>query len=235
MKRIAVIGASGFVGKQLHQSLLKNRLFDVTAVTRINYPQKKKNRYDIVINAAMPSARFWALKNPSDDFSETVQKTADIFYGWNFKKFVQISTLSARTELDTVYGRHKRAAEILCQNGDTLIVRLSAMYDDTLKKGALIDMINGKKVYVSKKSRYCFASLEFVCDWIAGSLDKTDIVEVGAKNSVSLEAIAKHFSFSTEFEGRLDIQEVQNPSSDFPDAKQVFTFLEKQLQQCRTL
>lgn len=229
MKRVALIGAGGHVGSALFKELCRDTSLRVEAVIRKNYSFWKKREFDIVINAAMPSARFWAENNPKKDFVETVKKTADILYDWKYKKIIQISTISARTEQNLMYGRHKAAAETLCNFGENLIVRLTAIYADTLRKGALIDIINGNKVYVSEKSRYSFASLAFVCKWIAQNLDKKGIREVGAKNAISLDEIVKHLKLFVAFEGRIDIQEVQNPSSDFPDAKEVLSYLDKKL------
>ncbi len=229
MKHIALIGASGHVGSALFKELRKDTSLRVEAVIRKNYLYWKKHTFDIVINAAMPSARFWAEGNPYEDFVETVRKTADIVYDWKYKKFIQISTISARTERDGVYGRHKAAAETICNFGENLIVRLTAIYADTLSKGALIDIINEKKVYVHEKSRYAFADLAFVCQWIAQHLDRKGLVEVGAKNTISLDNIVKYLKLSVEFEGRIDIQEVQNPSHDFPDAREVLSYLEKRM------
>lgn len=225
MKRIALIGASGHVGSALFKELRKDTSLRVEAVIRKNYSFWKKRKFDIIINAAMPSARFWAENNPQKDFVETVKKTADIAYGWKYKKIIQISTVSARSEQDLVYGRHKAAAETLCSFDENLIVRLTALYADTLKKGALIDILNGNKVYVNEKSRYGFASLSFVCTWIAQNLNKKGIIEVGAKNTISLEEIVNFFKLSVAFEGRVDVQEVQNPSPNFPDAKEVLSYL----------
>lgn len=229
MTHIALIGASGHVGSALFEELRKDTSFRVEAVVRKNYSYWKKHPFDIVINAAMPSARFWAENNPQKDFVETVKKTADILYGWKYKKIIQISTISARSEQNLIYGRHKAAAETLCNFGENLIVRLTALYADTLNKGALIDIINGNKVYVSEKSTYSFASLSFVCKWIAQNLDKKGIIEVGARNTISLEEIVNYFKLSVAFEGRIDIQEVQNPLPDFPDAKEVLSYLDKKM------
>lgn len=229
MTQIALIGASGHVGSALFKELRKDTFLHVEAVTRKNYYYWKRHPFDIVINAAMPSARFWAENNPQKDFVETVKKTADIVYGWKYKKIIQISTVSARSEQNLIYGRHKAAAETLCNFGDNLIVRLTALYADTLKKGALIDIINGNKVYVNEKSRYGFASLSFVCTWIAQNLGKKGIIEVGAKNTISLEEIVNYFKLSVAFEGRIDIQEVQNPKPSFPDAKEVLSYLSKKM------
>ena len=61
----------------------------------------------------MPSKRFWAQQNPKKDFRETVEKTFNIVNDWKSSKIIQISSISARSQLDTVYGRHKAASEKL--------------------------------------------------------------------------------------------------------------------------
>jgi nucleoside-diphosphate-sugar epimerase len=88
MKKIAVIGANGFVGSALCRQAREK--FELTKVTRQNYEDCRVKEYDIVINAAMPSKRFWAFQNPLLDVKETIVKTSNIFYGWNYNKFVQI-------------------------------------------------------------------------------------------------------------------------------------------------
>ena len=229
MTNVAVFGASGFVGRSLSVALASKK-YKVVPVTRENYSQHIGKKYDVVINAAHPAARFWANKNPDLDFKETVQKTADIFYKCSFKKFVQISSVSARCQLDTVYGRHKLAAESICNSGDNSIIRLSSMFGKDLKKGVLINMLKGEKVFISGDSRYAFASMDFVVDHIASHLDSKGVVEVGAFNSVSMIDIAKHLNAKIEFEGDVDVQEIENPGSNFPDAKEVFLYLDKMKQ-----
>ncbi len=225
MSSLAVVGAKGYVGSAVCAAL-KSTPHSVVEVTRENYAQMQKSEYDILINCAMPGARFFAKQHPDQDFIETVQKTADLLYGWKFKKFVQISTVSARCQLDTVYGRHKAAAEQLCDWGENLIVRLGAMYSPDLSKGALVDIKLGKKVYVDAESRYCFTPLAFVGEWIAANVDKKGIIEVGARNTISLREIAEHLGAAVEFEGALDVQEIMNPQADFPDARDVLSFLD---------
>ena len=226
MTSAAVVGAEGYVGKALASALSRKPDITLSRVTRSNYDTMSKASYDILINAAMPSARFWAKNNPSDDFKETVEKTADLFNHWRYGKFVQISTVSARCQLDTVYGKHKSAAEKICGSSDNLIVRLGPMYSPELSKGVLIDMLNGKTLFVAGESRYCFAPLEFSAGWIAEHWDRSGIVEVGARNAVSLREVAEHIGGAIEFEGSLDHQEIVDPEKYFPDARDVFTFLE---------
>lgn len=228
MTTVGLFGANGFVGKRLYASLIKNG-YEVTPITRENYKEHFGKFFNIVINGAMPSSRFSAKSNPTQDFKETVQKTTDILYGVNFDKFVQISTVSARCQTDTVYGRHKLAAENICNRGNNLIFRLTAMFGDDLKKGVLVDIINGGKVFVDKESRYSFSDVDFVADYIVSNLDKSGIIEVGAHNSVKLIDIVNHFGFSNEFDGFLDIQEIQNEDPILPNAEEVFNFISNRI------
>ncbi len=225
MSSIAVIGSKGYVGGALYQELLRSAKYTVVGVTRENYADMKAQSFDIIINCAMPSARFWAKNHPEEDFIETVKKTADLLYGWKFKKFVQISTVSARCQLDTVYGRHKAAAEKLCDFGDNLTVRLGALYGEGMKKGVLVDMLEGKKVFVDKASRYSFISVAFCASWVASNLDRQGIVELGGKNAVALEDIAKHVQADIEFEGEINHQDIESAEENLPEAALVLDFI----------
>jgi nucleoside-diphosphate-sugar epimerase len=226
MLSIAVIGSNGYVGKAIYQELLRSSKYSVVGVTRENYAANKEQSFDIVINCAMPSGRFWAKNHPEEDFTETVKKTADLLYGWKFNKFVQISTVSARCQLDTVYGRHKAAAEKLCGFGDNLIVRLGALYSENMKKGVLVDMLEGKKVFVDESSRYSFISLDFCASWIASNLDRKGLVELGGRNAIALKEVVNHLGADIEFEGEVNHQDIESGGNDLPEASQVLNFLD---------
>lgn len=225
-KSAAVAGAKGYVGSAVCEALGKNTDYEVVPITRENYSALQGRSFDVLINSAMPSKRFWAKSHPEEDFKETVQKTADLIGKWKYGKFIQISTVSARCETDTVYGRHKAEAEKVCAGPGNLIVRLSAMYSPGLSKGALIDILNGSKVYVSGESRYAFTPLDFVGSWIASHLDRTGLAEVGAKNTLSLLEVAQYCGKKIDFEGPVEIQEIQNSEPDFPDVREVFQYLD---------
>ncbi|MDO8618072.1 MAG: NAD(P)-dependent oxidoreductase [Candidatus Uhrbacteria bacterium] len=226
MPRVAVVGAKGFLGSALMRAFSRSSEYTAVAVTRENCEEMKKDSYDVLINCAMPSARFWAKQNPEKDFVETVEKTAKLLYGWSFKKFVQVSTVSARCQLDTVYGRHKAATEKLCDFDQHLIVRFGALYSQNMKKGVLVDMMQNKTVFVDGESRYCFADVDFAANWIASNLHRSGIVEVGGRNAMALKDVAKHIGSTGAFEGALDHQEIENPESDFPEASEVLLFLD---------
>ncbi len=226
MPKIGVVGAHGFLGSALIRACVSAGL-DVMGITRDSYIDDSEKEFDILINCAMPSARFWAKQNPRLDFEETVIKTANLMYGWKYKKFIQISTVSARCQLDTVYGRHKRAAEVLCETGENLTIRLGALYSENVKKGVLVDMKQNKKVFVDGASRYCFADVDIIAKWIIMHFECTGIIEAGGRNAISLYDVAKHIGSVSEFEGIVDHQEVQNPADDLPEASDVLIFLDK--------
>lgn len=226
MQKIAVIGFKGYVGSALYKELKAASGHVVTGVDRENYSAMQNQDFDIIINCAMPSGRFWAKNHPEEDFIETVKKTEDLLHGWKFKKFIQISTVSARCQLDTVYGQHKAAAEKLADTGENLIIRLGALYSENMEKGVLLDMLQGKKVYAAGESRYSFISLAFCVKWIANNLDRKGVVELGGKNAIALADVAKHLGVNVEFEGAIDHQDIEGKEQDLPQASEVLIFLD---------
>ena len=104
----------------------------------------------------MPSKRFWAKQNPKKDYIETVEKTSFFLKNYKFNKFIHISTVSARCEKNTVYGKNKKISEKLVKNNDNknLIIRLGSMFGKSLNKGVLIDILNSKTVFINGKSKY---------------------------------------------------------------------------------
>ena len=62
----------------------------------------------------MPSKRYWAKNNPELDFEETVNKTIFFIDNFKYKKFIHISSISARCQSSTVYGINKKKVRMLC-------------------------------------------------------------------------------------------------------------------------
>jgi dTDP-4-dehydrorhamnose reductase len=221
---VAVIGARGYVGRALVVALEGRAEIALTPVTRQEFSAAVAGSYDVVVNAAMPAARFRARNEPLWDFEATVGLTARIAYEWSYGKLVQISSVSARCQLDTVYGRHKRAAEQLC-GADDLIVRLGPMYSDDLAKGVLIDMLENRPVFAAAASRYAFAPRDWAAAWVADHLDRSGIVEVGARDAIALGDVARETGAMVEFRGAIDDQEIPEPEPDFPPAADVLAFM----------
>ena len=226
--KIALIGAHGYVGSAVCAALKHSAKHSVAEVTREAYEQYRAGAYDVLINCAMPSGRFWAKNNPEKDYVETVEKTKNLLSDWNYRKFIQISTVSARCQIDTVYGKHKAEAEKLIDTAKHLIVRLGALYSADMKKGVLVDMLAGNKVYVDGKSRYSFISVDVAAEWIASHLDRTGVVELGGRNALALKDVSAHLGKDIEFEGEINHQDIESSESEFPEAKDVLEFLDSQ-------
>ncbi len=226
MKSVALIGANGFVGKSINEYLLKNENISLTPVIRSNYEAARiEKKYDIIINAAMPSKRFWAKQNPYHDFLETIEKTFNIVNNWKSSKIIQISSISARSQLNTTYGRHKAAAEKLVNDKSNLIIRLGPMYGKRLNKGVLIDMKNDQPVYVSKESLYGFAPVDWVGEWICKNLHLSGTLDLGGKNAIKLDEVANIIGSKSVFSGPIDHQIISKEIENAPEARNVLDFI----------
>jgi len=131
--------------------------------------------------------------------------------------------------LHTVYGRHKLAAEALLEPDTSLIVRLGPLYHESLVKGALIDIINNRTVYVSGDSKYAFTPLDWVCSNIMRNIDKNGVIEMGAKGYVTLQSLAKVVGSVSVFEGEVDDQTFSDKEDDQPLANAVIDFAKKKM------
>ena len=95
--KIAVIGADGFVGKNLVKVLKKK--YDLIKITRRTKFSILKNDFDIIIHAANSSKKFEASKNPKKDFNTSVKLTKKIInLSKNKIASLLISSISARNE-----------------------------------------------------------------------------------------------------------------------------------------
>lgn len=178
---VAVVGAGGFVGSAVVR---------VLQTARCDYIEVRRGDpipdVDVLINAACPSQRVRAEREPEWDFEECVVKTARLYYRRK-GRFLQVSSVSARYPHNSAYGRHRKAAEDILD--DALIVRLGPMYGRGQSKGVLQDMIDDKPVYMDPETYYAFADV----DWCAARIvnlafagSKTGIVEVGGSNAIRL-------------------------------------------------
>ncbi len=228
MKKIGIIGFEGYVGSSLYEECMK-RDWNVVGINRKNYSDKINDHYDILINTAMPSKRFWALKNPLEDFDASVRLTAEIIYKWDYRKIIHISSVSSRCQLDHPYGLNKKCAEnlVLDSNKNNLVIRLGSMFGDGLDKGILVDLINNNEIFISGESRYNFIDIKKNAELMCDRFDRSGIIDIGAKDSISINEIVKHLGSDTLFGDRLEVQETINPEEDFPSAKDVLIFLDQ--------
>ena len=193
--RIAVYGARGFVGTQIANAVRDSR-YELVEVVR---GQELDGPVDILINAACPSQRLRAEQEPLWDYAECVDKTARLFYGGGWGRFVQVSSLSARNHL-TAYARHRLIAEQIVWNSG-LSIRLGPMYGEGLTKGYLADMMADRPVYAPHGTRYSYAPVAWCGQRILDLAlsPRTGVVEVGGAGHITLGELADSIGSLSEF------------------------------------
>lgn len=231
MTKVAIIGANGFVGKALTKAIQQSNNYEVVEVVRNNYEAIKQQQleFDIIIHSAMPSKRWWAANHPLEDFDATVRLTADILYNWKFKKLALISSVSARLQTNHPYGRHKHTAEVLVSDysSENIIFRLGGLYGEGLDKGVVFDMIEGNEVFMTADSAFNYIDTENAAALILKYIGEKGLMDIGAKDTISIGDIAQHFNLQVLFGKRKEYQFSENPKSDFPEAKKILQYIEK--------
>ena len=227
MKKVAVIGSCGFVGSQISNEIISSKNLSLVPVSRGDNLKDAIREADVVIHSANSAQRFFAENNPEEDFCESVEKTATIKELAESKPFILISSISARTQLHTVYGRNRRSCELIADPSKSLVVRLGPMYGTGKSIGVLNDIINNRKVYAAPTTEYAFVDVRYTAKKIISLVSEDDTIEIseiGAKNGISLESLRNKLKSTSTFEGKDDTQIPVSPPNDAPDVNEVILF-----------
>ena len=225
MKTLAVIGGNGMLGSDLVKYLSQS--FSVTSISKENYSQFRNHSFDIVVNANGNSKRFWAIKNPLEDFIASTASVYKSLFDFKFSTYIYISssdfyvdhssdTSTSENQVQdpsklSVYGLHKYLSEEIikknCKN--YIILRSSMILGQNLKKGPIYDIINKNPLFISKASRLQMINSREVANVIAFLIDKkikNDIFNVGGKCTVDFRKIQTYFSIPINFQDKNETQ-----------------------------
>lgn len=223
-----MIGPNGFVGSAIGKELKKNPKIDVIEVTRKDNLEAKVKYCNVIVHSACTGRRFWANSNPHEDRQNSVYFTKKLVEICTNQKLILISSLSARIQPETFYGQNRRACEILVsQKPSNLIIRMGPMLDITKLNGPILDIIHSRKVFMSEESKLALVLLSYNAKKVVELLDKTGLIELGARDSVSMAELKERYNSTSEFEGREDTQIPNLPPSDAPSVKEAFDEFEK--------
>ena len=194
--KIAIIGANGFLGSKIVEVLNRSDKYEVIEITRENYSYYCKIYqdifFDILINANGNSNKYWANTNPEGDYERSVQSVIDSIKDFRYMKYVYISSIDAERPC-CFYGKHKHLAESYVKRCfDWLIIRPCLIIGKTMKKGKVFDILNNKKIYVTKDSRYHLITDVDIAERLEfDMLDKEKmILKYYSPNNISVEDIA---------------------------------------------
>lgn len=229
MKTVAIAGAAGYVGSHIARAVVASGRYHLIPVLRTDPAEELFANADIIVHAANPARRFQAEKDPVHDYKETVEKTARFFALARSKRFVLVSSLSCRTQLNTNYGRNRRSCELISlTGGNSLVVRLGPMFGGNRTNDTLHDILAGRQVFVAVETQYAYADVAWIGQKIVELLEVPGgIHEIGARNSVCLGDLCDHFASTSTFSGRDDTQ-IPECCTDGPDVQDVFRFAEKE-------
>lgn len=227
-KIIAIIGAQGLVGSELTKVVnTKANLICIEVVRGDNFAEKLQN-VDYVIHAANSPKRYAAELNQQMDYEESVVKTAKLIEACKRMgaRLLLISSISARTQLNTVYGRHRHACELIALQAGCIVARLGYMFSKQKIYGALGNIVNNEDVFLDPTSEYSYSD---VC-WNANKIvelmltEEQGIVELGANGSITLQSIVDLISSKSVFKS--DTVDIQIAKCDIKDRPQIQEFLD---------
>jgi hypothetical protein len=150
--KAALIGSTGFVGG----NLLREHPF-AACYHSANIETIRGERFDLVVCAGAPAAKWKANQNPAADRA-CIGRLMAVLMGVRAERFVLISTVDVYGRADgvdegclptgaTPYGQHRLELErFAVQRFRSLIVRLPALFGPGLKKNAIYDLLHNNQI-----------------------------------------------------------------------------------------
>jgi dTDP-4-dehydrorhamnose reductase len=218
--RIAVIGANGFVGKNLVKILkTKHKIIKISRKTKFTSFNKD---FDLSIHSANSSKKYEASSFPLRDFKNSVKLTKKIINHFGNKKIILISTISASNEKN-IYSKNRKLCEnlILKKNKNNIIFRLSVLLNFNSKRGILYDLIKGKKIYLDKNVLINPLTIEEVAKYILMNIkSKQRVHEIGSVDKFKLSYIKNIIGSKSKFgTKKIKLTSKKNPLVKFNSQK----------------
>lgn len=197
--KIAIIGANGFVGKNIVNVLKKkHKIIKISKKTKF---EKLRSKFDIIIHSANSSKKYEATKYPSRDFKNSVKLTKKIIDYFGDNKIILISTISVNDKKN-IYSINRKLCEnlVLKKNKNNIIFRLSVLFNYKLKRGILYDLIKNNKVFLNKNTLINPITIEEVAKYILDNLkSKKRIHEIGSIEKFTLNFLSKTLGSKSKF------------------------------------
>lgn len=150
MKNIALIGATGSVGEEIFNQLLKIDNVTISSFTRKNLSDALNNEYDIVICAA-PSSGKLKTNLGLDNSDKDIEELCRIIKKIKTNRFILISSQSVIYEAEKLYGKiQKRVLDsVLTHHSNHTVYLVDTLYGTSLNKGFISDIITKQWSFLS--------------------------------------------------------------------------------------
>ena len=139
--KIGVIGANGFIGREIYDHLPES---DRHMIFRESW---KDIHYDVIIDANGSSMKYL-------DFDASVNSVMHYVNHLKYDKYIYLSSIDAATARLSNYGFNRSIAEqVVTKYADNwTIIRLCSVIGPEAQKGIVYDILNDNKLFVTKAS-----------------------------------------------------------------------------------
>ena len=150
MKNIALIGATGSVGEEILNQLLKIDNLHVNTFTRRNITDVLHSEYDITICAA-PSSGKLKTNLELDNSDRDIEELCRIIKEIKTNRFILVSSQSVIYEAEKLYGKVQKKVldSVLVHHSNYTVYLADTLYGTSLNKGFISDIITKQWSFLS--------------------------------------------------------------------------------------
>ena len=150
MKNIALIGATGSVGEEILNQLLKIDNLHVNTFTRRNITDVLHSEYDITICAA-PSSGKLKTNLELDNSDKDIEELCRIIKEIKTNRFILVSSQSVIYEAEKLYGKVQKKVldSVLVHHSNHTVYLVDTLYGTSLNKGFISDIITKQWSFLS--------------------------------------------------------------------------------------
>ena len=185
--RIGVLGANGFIGKEIINVFDG---FDVVPITRDNYLQYKDNFFDVFINVAGNKLNYWANQFPQKDFKVSTSLVYESLFDFKINQYIFMSSIAVY-DTSSHYGFNKLLSEKIIKrySKNYLIFRCCSVIDKNMEVGIISDAKKEIPLFVSSDSRIQFITKNAVVNIIKNLIlvnIKNKLFNMGGRGTVEI-------------------------------------------------
>lgn len=205
---IGVLGSNGFVGSNV-----------CVGLQAIPVPRSSSSsHFDVLVNCAGTSKRYLAERDPDADWN-SCREILKLIDDLKFDRLVHISSIDAQY-CKGIYGKHKLIMDrVLLAKHPTIVIRLAGLVGKGLKKNAVFDIANDRKVWATADSVFNYINIACLAPLIDTCIDRWDvnpIINFAADGNITLERVCQllhkspQFGEEKEVYGDIDIEHLKD-------------------------